>query len=106
MKIFFLLELPFGWKEIIEKNGNVFYIEYVFIYFQIEIIHFLIFSEQNKRCTTEDPRHAFPKDPSTNDSSNNYGHQSNALQILYGKDLSNKTAIVTGANTGIGRYLI
>ncbi|CAF4398471.1 unnamed protein product, partial [Rotaria magnacalcarata] len=38
----------------------------------------------------------------TKDSSSNFGHQSNALQILYGIDLTNKTAIVTGANTGIG----
>jgi hypothetical protein len=65
-----------------------------------------IFSEQNKRSTTEDPRLAFTKDASTKDSSTTYGHQSNALQILYGTDLSNKTAIVTGANTGIGKYLI
>ncbi len=35
----FLLELPFGWKEIIEKNGNVFYVEYVFI-FKLKIINF------------------------------------------------------------------
>jgi hypothetical protein len=67
---------------------------------------YLIFSEQNKRSTTEDPRLAFLKDASTKDSSTNYGHQSNALQILYGMDLSNKTAIVTGANTGIGKTRI
>ncbi|CAF2431357.1 unnamed protein product [Rotaria sp. Silwood2] len=78
-------ELPFGWEEVIEKNGNVFYVD-----------------EQNKISTTVDPRLTFTKDPSTKDSSANYGHQSNALQILYGIDLSNKTAIVTGANTGIG----
>ncbi len=67
------------------------------------IMIYLIFSEQNKRSTTGDPRLAFLKDASTKDSSTNYGHQSNALQILYGMDLSNKTAIVTGANTGIGK---
>ncbi|CAF0780057.1 unnamed protein product [Rotaria sordida] len=78
-------ELPFGWKEIIEKNGNVFYVD-----------------EKNKICTTSDPRLAFTKDATTQDSSTQYGHQSNALQILYGIDLSNKTAIITGANTGIG----
>ncbi len=64
-----------------------------------------MFSELNKRCTTGDPRLAFTKDASTRDSSATYGHQSNALQILYGIDLGNKTAIVTGGNTGIGRYL-
>jgi len=78
-------ELPFGWKEIIEKNGDVVYID-----------------EVNQRSTTGDPRLAFTKDASTKDSSTTYGHQSNALQILYGTDLTNKTAIVTGANTGIG----
>jgi hypothetical protein len=67
------------------------------------IIICLIFSEQSKHSTTEDPRLAFPKDASTKDLSANYGHQSNALQILYGMDLTNKTAIVTGANTGIGK---
>lgn len=67
------------------------------------LINDVICSEQNKRTTTEDPRLAFPKDASTKDSSDNYGHQSNALQILYGMDLSDKTAIVTGANTGIGK---
>lgn len=63
-----------------------------------------VFSEQNQRSTTSDPRLAFTKDASTNDSSVTYGHQSTALQILYGKDLSNKTAVVTGANSGIGNY--
>ncbi len=62
-----------------------------------------MFSEQTKRSTTTDPRLSFTKDASTNDSSSIYGHQSNALQILYGMDLSTKTAIVTGANTGIGK---
>jgi len=66
----------------------------------------LLFSELNKRCTTGDPRLAFTKDASTKDSTATYTHQSNALQILYGIDLGNKTAIVTGGNTGIGRYLI
>ena len=65
-----------------------------------------IFSELNKRCTTGDPRLAFTKDASTKDTSIIYGHQSNALQILYGTDLSDKTAIVTGANTGIGKYFV
>lgn len=60
------------------------------------------FSEESKQSTTTDPRLAFKKDASTNDSSTSYGHQSNALQILYGIDLSNKTAIITGGNTGIG----
>jgi len=57
----------------------------------------------NNRSTTSDPRLAFPKDPKTKDTSQTFGHQSNALQILYGTDLSDKTAIVTGANSGIGR---
>jgi predicted amino acid dehydrogenase len=65
------------------------------------IIH-RIFSELNQRSTTGDPRLAFTKDASTKDSTGHYGHQSNALQILYGSDLSDKTAMVTGANTGIG----
>ncbi|CAF0755651.1 unnamed protein product [Adineta steineri] len=73
-------ELPTGWKEVVEKNGNVVYVD-----------------EKNKCFTTGDPQLMFKKESSTN-----YGHQSSALQILYGIDLSNKTAIVTGANTGIG----
>ncbi|CAM4759985.1 unnamed protein product [Rotaria magnacalcarata] len=78
-------DLPFGWKEVIEKDGTVLYID-----------------EQNKIITTGDPRLAYTKNALTKDSSSNFGHQSNALQILYGIDLTNKTAIVTGANTGIG----
>ncbi|CAF3380310.1 unnamed protein product [Rotaria socialis] len=78
-------DLPFGWKEVIEKDGTVLYID-----------------EQHKIITTGDPRLAYTKNPVTKDSSSNFGHQSNALQILYGMDLTNKTAIVTGANTGIG----
>ena len=60
-----------------------------------------MFSERNQRCTNEH-LHQTP----TKDNSITYGHQSNALQILYGMDLSNKVAIVTGANTGIGRRSI
>ena len=59
-------------------------------------------SELNKRDTTVDPRPAFAQDATTRDTTTHYGHQSNALQILYGSDLSGKVAIVTGANTGIG----
>lgn len=78
-------DLPYGWKEVVDQNGGVYYVD-----------------ELNHRSTTSDPRLAFPKDATTKDSSQTYGHQSNALQILYGTDLSNKTAIVTGANSGIG----
>ena len=63
------------------------------------------FSETTQRSTTGDPRLAFPKDATTQDTSTNFTHQSNALQILYGIDLRDKTAIVTGANTGIGKTI-
>lgn len=46
---------------------------------------------------------AYTQDASTKDSTANFSHQSNALQILYGVDLTGKTAIVTGANSGIGK---
>ena len=53
--------------------------------------------------TSEDPHPTFPKNAANQESSTTYGHQSSALQILYGLDLTKRTAIVTGANTGIGK---
>ncbi|CAF0904983.1 unnamed protein product [Didymodactylos carnosus] len=49
-----------------------------------------------------DPRVMFQQDATTQDMTATYSHQSTALQILYGKDLSHKTAVVTGGTTGIG----
>lgn len=78
-------EMPFGWKETTDKNGKTIFID-----------------EATQHSTIGDPRLAFPKDAETQDTSSNFSHQSNALQILYGIDLRDKTAIVTGANSGIG----
>lgn len=57
--------------------------------------------------TYTDPRIVFAQEEKENplDIRQRYDHSTKALQILHGRDLSNYTAIVTGANTGIGEYL-
>lgn len=54
--------------------------------------------------TYTDPRIVFAQEEKENplDIRQRYDHSTKALQILHGRDLSNYTAIVTGANTGIG----
>jgi hypothetical protein len=37
------------------------------------------------------------------ESNHHYSHQSNALQILYGMDLTGHTAVITGATSGVGK---
>lgn len=56
--------------------------------------------------TYTDPRIVFAKEEKENplDIRQRFDHSTKALQILHGRDLSNYTAIVTGANTGIGEY--
>ncbi|KAK9696526.1 short chain dehydrogenase [Popillia japonica] len=81
-------ELPFGWERCVDKNtGKVIYIDH-----------------ENKRTTYTDPRLAFAVEEKehVNDYRQRYDASSTALQVLHGKDLNGKLALITGANTGIG----
>lgn len=63
----------------------------------------VISSHINKRTTYFDPRQAFtvadalvkPK---------RYDGNTSALDILQGRDLSDKTVLITGGNSGIGEF--
>ncbi|TMS04994.1 WW domain-containing oxidoreductase, partial [Larimichthys crocea] len=77
-------ELPPGWEERSTKDGWVYYANHI-----------------NKRTTYFDPRQAFtvedvivkPK---------RYDGNTAALEILQGRDLSDKVILITGGNAGIG----
>lgn len=80
-------ELPFGWEKVVEDDGKVLFVDH-----------------ENKRTTYTDPRLAFAVEEKEfpMDIRQRFDSSSTALQVLHGRDLSGKTAIVTGANCGIG----
>lgn len=80
-------ELPFGWERQTTEDGHAFFVDHI-----------------NKKTTYVDPRLAFAveeKDSPT-DIRQRFDASTSALQILHGRDLSGRVAIVTGANCGIG----
>lgn len=81
-------ELPYGWERCVDKNtGKVIYVDH-----------------DNKRTTYTDPRLAFAVEEKdhANDYRQRFDASSTALQVLHGRDLTNKVALITGANSGIG----
>lgn len=81
-------DLPFGWERCIDKtSGKVIYVDH-----------------ENRRTTYTDPRLAFAVEEKDhpNDYRQRFDASSTALQVLHGRDLNGKVAVVTGANTGIG----
>ncbi|XP_076339672.1 WW domain-containing oxidoreductase [Tachypleus tridentatus] len=80
-------ELPYGWERQVTNDGHVFYVDHV-----------------NEKTTYTDPRLAFSVEEkdSVNDFRQRFDGSSTALQVLHGRDLSGKVAIVTGSNSGIG----
>ncbi len=81
-------DLPFGWKKKVEEGtGKILFINDL----------------ENKQTYT-DPRLAFAIEESNvpGEIRQKFDASSTALQVLHGKDLSNKIAIITGSNTGIG----
>ncbi|XP_050316166.1 WW domain-containing oxidoreductase [Anthonomus grandis grandis] len=79
--------LPFGWERVVSSDGKVVYVNH-----------------QDESTTYIDPRLAFAIEEKENvtDFRQRFDASSTALQVLLGRDLSGKVAIVTGANTGIG----
>lgn len=80
-------DLPLGWEKSVDEDGKI------------------MFRNNNTGVETyTDPRIVFAQEEKENplDIRQRYDHSTKALQILHGRDLSNYTAIVTGANTGIG----
>ncbi|RWS11075.1 WW domain-containing oxidoreductase-like isoform X1 [Dinothrombium tinctorium] len=80
-------ELPFGWERSVLPNGDVVFVDHI-----------------NKKTTYTDPRLAFAVEEKDNvtDIRQRFDSSSTALQVLHGRDLSNKVAVITGANCGIG----
>ncbi|XP_015837994.1 WW domain-containing oxidoreductase [Tribolium castaneum] len=81
-------DLPFGWERCIDKtSGKVIYVDH-----------------ENRRTTYTDPRLAFAVEEKDhpNDYRQRFDGSSTALQVLHGRDLNGKVALVTGANSGIG----
>ncbi|KAF5282876.1 hypothetical protein FQA39_LY17456 [Lamprigera yunnana] len=81
-------ELPFGWERCTDKaTGKIVYVDH-----------------ENKRTTYTDPRLAFAMEEKEHihDFRQRFDASSNALQVLHGRDLTGKVALITGANTGIG----
>ncbi|KAL3270614.1 hypothetical protein HHI36_021148 [Cryptolaemus montrouzieri] len=81
-------DLPFGWERCVDKStGKVIYVDH-----------------DNQRTTYTDPRLAFATEEkeSANDYRQRFDAHTSALQVLHGKDLNGKLAVITGANAGIG----
>ncbi|KAI4488197.1 hypothetical protein M0804_005045 [Polistes exclamans] len=80
-------ELPSGWERCISDDGKVLFIDHM-----------------NRTTTYTDPRLAFATEyrESSQPVRQRFDGSSTALSVLYGRDLRNKLALITGANTGIG----
>ncbi|OAD59436.1 WW domain-containing oxidoreductase [Eufriesea mexicana] len=80
-------ELPSGWEKRVSEDGQVLFVDHM-----------------NHTTTYTDPRLAFATEyrESSQPVRQRFDGSSTALSVLYGRDLRGKTAIVTGANTGIG----
>lgn len=63
----------------------------------------VIFSHINKRNTYFDPRHAFTVEDVVV-KPKRYDGNTAALEILQGRDLSDKVVLITGGNSGIGEF--
>ncbi|XP_014210952.1 WW domain-containing oxidoreductase [Copidosoma floridanum] len=80
-------ELPSGWERVVTNEGEVLFVDHV-----------------NHTTTYADPRLAFATEyrESSQPVRQRFDGSSTALAVLYGIDLRNKVALITGANTGIG----
>ncbi|XP_062550602.1 WW domain-containing oxidoreductase [Armigeres subalbatus] len=82
-------ELPLGWsKHVEEGTGKIIFVE-----------------DATQRKSYTDPRLAFATEEApqaVGELRQRFDSGTKALQVLHGRDLSGKTALITGANTGIG----
>ncbi|XP_062609573.1 WW domain-containing oxidoreductase-like, partial [Saccostrea cucullata] len=80
-------DLPYGWEKQVTDDGVIVFVDHI-----------------NKKTTYTDPRLAFAEDEKKTplDFKQKFDGNSAAMQVVQGKDLSEKYAIVTGANSGIG----
>ncbi|KAF4518781.1 hypothetical protein B566_EDAN005401 [Ephemera danica] len=94
-------ELPPGWEERATTDGNVYYVQYKQVNAEGKVFYV---DHINHRTTYADPRLAFAVEEKDHpgDFRQRFDASSTALQVLHGRDLSGKVAIVTGANCGIG----
>eukprot|EP00058_Branchiostoma_floridae_P002011 XP_002587499.1 hypothetical protein BRAFLDRAFT_61292 [Branchiostoma floridae] len=77
-------ELPYGWEQCTDDEGRIYYVDHV-----------------TRITTYTDPRLAFAV-PEDKEWRQRFDGHSTALQVLQGRDLSGRVAMVTGANCGIG----
>lgn len=82
-------DLPYGWeKKIEESSGKTIFVDH-----------------EKKQTTYTDPRLAFASEEfpqNIGELRQRFDASTTALQILHGRDLTGKLAIITGANCGIG----
>lgn len=85
----FSSELPYGWERQITEDGKVFFVDHI-----------------NHKTTYTDPRLAFAVEESNtiNDLRQRFDSSSTGLQVLHGRDLTGRVAVITGANSGIGEF--
>ena len=76
--------LPFGWEKGVDEKGSTIFIDRV-----------------NKKSTCIDPRIAYAM-TSKKKGRLKFDADSTAMVVLRGRDLSGKTCLITGANSGIG----
>ncbi|KAK7116985.1 hypothetical protein R3I94_022501 [Phoxinus phoxinus] len=76
--------LPYGWEQETDDKGQIVYVDHI-----------------NKRRTHFDPRQAFTVED-VQLKPKRFDGNSSALEVLHGRDLSDRLVLVTGANSGIG----
>lgn len=76
-------ELPFGWERGTDENGQLIFVDHI-----------------NKRTTCVDPRIAYAM--TKKKATSKFDSESTAMAVLRGRDMRGKTALVTGANSGLG----
>ncbi|XP_074490378.1 WW domain-containing oxidoreductase [Sebastes fasciatus] len=77
-------DLPYGWEQETDEKGQIVYVDHI-----------------NKRSTYFDPRQAFTVEDVVV-KPKRYDGNTAALEILQGRDFSDKVVLITGGNSGIG----
>ncbi|XP_053283031.1 WW domain-containing oxidoreductase isoform X3 [Pleuronectes platessa] len=77
-------DLPYGWEQETDEKGQIIYVDHI-----------------NKRTTYFDPRQAFTVEDVVV-KPKRYDGNTSALEILQGRDFSDKVVVITGGNSGVG----